>query len=360
MASTFVRGLGLRPTSPLTDEARRLQDLTGPPVGIDGVLDDLNRRASVTKMWLGRAVDKGFAFDSDDQASQRWWPQGVSTSADASDTEDIAGRRVLAITWYSKEVRGQNYGSRITFVNLDTMRYRHVLLVQPALDDKGELTLSPLRIHAGGVVWHGPYLHVAATSRGLVSFKVDDILHIPEHVGTRSKRLGASGSRVASFGYRYVLPVHQQLLATTERGHTKLRYSFLSLDRSESTPSLLAGEYGRDAQTTRLARFTLDPQTQLPLADGDHVHPTWVEDAGVVQMQGCTVVGDRYYITKSRGPYAPGSMVVGRPGKFTEHRFATPFGPEDISYWPSTDTFWSVSEHPRRRWIYSMKRSWFD
>jgi hypothetical protein len=35
-------------------------------------------------------------------------------------------------------------------------------------------------------------------------------------------------------------------------------------------------------------------------------------------------------------------------------------GPEDIAYWPSTDELWSVSEWPRRRWIFSMKRSWFD
>ena len=37
-----------------------------------------------------------------------------------------------------------------------------------------------------------------------------------------------------------------------------------------------------------------------------------------------------------------------------------PMGPEDLSYWPSTDRFWSVSEHPHRRWVFSMKRSFFD
>jgi hypothetical protein len=35
-------------------------------------------------------------------------------------------------------------------------------------------------------------------------------------------------------------------------------------------------------------------------------------------------------------------------------------GPEDIAYWPSTDRFWSVSEHRHRRWVFSMKRSYFD
>ena len=53
-------------------------------------------------------------------------------------------------------------------------------------------------------------------------------------------------------------------------------------------------------------------------------------------------------------------MYVGTPGDFPTHRWATPMGPEDIAYWPSTDLLWSVSEHPRRRWVFSMKRSFFD
>jgi hypothetical protein len=37
-----------------------------------------------------------------------------------------------------------------------------------------------------------------------------------------------------------------------------------------------------------------------------------------------------------------------------------PIGPEDISYWPSTDLLWSLTEHPGRRWFFSMRRGWFD
>jgi hypothetical protein len=39
---------------------------------------------------------------------------------------------------------------------------------------------------------------------------------------------------------------------------------------------------------------------------------------------------------------------------------ATPMGPEDLSWWPSTDELWSVTEHPDRRWVFCMKRDWFD
>jgi hypothetical protein len=38
---------------------------------------------------------------------------------------------------------------------------------------------------------------------------------------------------------------------------------------------------------------------------------------------------------------------------------ALPFGPEDITYWPSMDTFWSVTEHPYRRWVYALNRGQF-
>ena len=69
-------------------------------------------------------------------------------------------------------------------------------------------------------------------------------------------------------------------------------------------------------------------------------------------------------MTVSHGPWKPGSVYVGTPGDpghpWVEHRLATPMGPEDIAYWPSTDRFWSVSEHPHRRWVFSMKRSFFD
>ena len=84
------------------------------------------------------------------------------------------------------------------------------------------------------------------------------------------------------------------------------------------------------------------------------------EGSGVRQTQGAAVAGGAYYLTTSHGPASPGSVHVGRPGHFRRHRWATPMGPEDIAYWPSQDLLWSVTEHPRRRWIFSMKRSWFD
>jgi hypothetical protein len=80
----------------------------------------------------------------------------------------------------------------------------------------------------------------------------------------------------------------------------------------------------------------------------------------MTSMQGAAYARGRYYVTVSHGPYMPGSVYVGDPGHLRRARFATPMGPEDIAYWPSADLLWSLSEHRGRRWVFAMRRSWFD
>ena len=291
-------------------------------------------------------------------ATTRWWPQGISTSADASDTEDIGGKHVLAVSWYAKD----ESGVRVTFVDLASLRYRHVLLVVPVLDQHGMLVLRPLRVHAGGIVWNGPYLHVAATARG-----PDDLQGRRHHAGARRARHPRlpARARAASRWRRTAIatccPSGSPTARTPTTAPTKLRYSFLSLDRSADPPALVAGEYGRTGQTTRLARYHLEPDTLMLQTGEDGLsRPIGLDEGGVSRMQGASIVDGRYHVTVSHGPWKPGSVYVGTPGDLVEHRLATPMGPEDIAYWPSTERFWSVSEHPHRRWVFSMKRSSFD
>jgi hypothetical protein len=99
---------------------------------------------------------------------------------------------------------------------------------------------------------------------------------------------------------------------------------------------------------------------QVAAVDAAPHQPLMLDDGGVGNMQGATVARGRYYVTASHGPAKPGSVYVGQPGALRRHRWATPPGPEDTAYWPSTDLLWSLSEHPRRRWVFSMRRSWFD
>jgi hypothetical protein len=315
----------------------------GRRVGIAGLLRHLNRRA-VRRPVPGRLVEWGFTWDERDGSTAAWFPQGITTSADAGDRDDLGGRRLVVTSWYSK--KGQ--GSRVTVVDLDSLEYRHVLLVVPERDRHGGVRFAPLPVHAGGLVWCGPYLHVAGTRRGLVSCLVDDLVRVDDAV------LEAG----TTFGCRYVLPVRFAYDAAAAEGVEQMRYSFLSLDRVSEPPQLLAGEYGRAEMTRRLVRYPLDPET-YHLSTDEHgtSHPVWLDERGLGHMQGAAVVGDTYYVTCSRGQYRLGHLCVGRPGSFTRHPRALPVGPEDISYWPSEDVFWSLSEHPGKRFVFCVRRA---
>jgi len=315
----------------------------GERVGLAGVLDQLNRQAERAPV-PGRAVEWGFRWEDRDATNERWWPQGITTSADASDTEDIDGRRLLVTSWYSKNLGGANQGSRVTIVDIDSLRYRHVLLVVPEIGAGGQVTLAPLLVHAGGLVWCGPYLHVAGTRRGLFNCLLDDIVRVRDLDD--------------ALGYRYVLPVRFAYEAAAEDGTEQMRYSFLSLDRGTNPWQLVAGEYGRGEMTRRLVRFPLDPATHHLAAEEDGVcRPLSFDDAAIGHMQGAAVVGGTYYVTASRGRHLLGRMYVGRPGDFRQVPRALPVGPEDISYWPSTDQLWSLSEYPGRRFVFAIDRA---
>ena len=68
-------------------------------------------------------------------------------------------------------------------------------------------------------------------------------------------------------------------------------------------------------------------------------------------MQGAVVADGTWFVTRSRGPWGRGSICAGDPDDLVEYQRALPMGPEDLTYWPSTDRLWTVSEWPGRRWV---------
>ncbi len=362
----YVEGVHLRRTEENRAEIDALASLLGGRVGLRGVLADLNRRgrsAAPLPFWPpGRAVHRAFTWDREDRFTRQWYPQGISTSADASGTEDVEGRRMLAVTWYAKDLGGGSQGSRVSFIDLEDRRYRHVLLVVPRIREDGSVHVEPLRIHAGGVVWAGDHLHVAATSRGFVTFRLDDLMRVPDALAGDPESIGVAGGHVSSYGHRYLLPARFAYRAYAADGHEKLRHSFLSLDRAGSPPQLVAGEYAENSDATRrLAHYPLDPATLLPEAGEDGIsRPLLLDEGGVARTQGAVVAREHYYLTVSMSGLWPGTVYVGRPGSFRRYLGALPPGPEDIAWWPSTDELWSLTEHPARRWVFCMRRGWFD
>lgn len=314
-------------------------------VGLRGVLADLNRVATTSDV-PGGAAGPGLRWSERDARTRRWWPQGITTSADAYGPDPAGGtfegQPVVMTSWYAHGVIGRLLGSRVSVIaGLDAgaPRYRHVLLVEPRRR-AGVHRLRPVNVHAGGIVWYGRYLFVAGSSRGIRVFRLDDVVRVR--------------SRWRSKGYRYVLPQLTRYRPESDEGVRPMTYSFMSLDRSGEVDHLVAGEYGRKgAASHRLVRFALDRETDL-LGVGGHgaAEPLETFERQVPRMQGATLVGGTWVLTSSNGEGNAGDLWVGRPDVFERRRGVLPTGPEDITYWPQRDELWSLTEWPDRRWVY--------
>ena len=323
----------------------------GGRVPLASLVEDLGRRARRTAVQLLplRGVHRAWTWDAADRRDPRWWPQGVTTSADAGPAGGLADRHLVLVAWYAKHrpdepgepPRGQ--GVRVAVLDPARRRYEHVLVVV-ARGSGEDVAGRPLVAHAGGLAWTGSWLHVAATRRGFASCHLDDLVALPP-----------GPLRDAHFGYRYLLPVRLAHRAGAEEGTEPLRYSFFSPTTAGpgGARSLLVGEYARGRQTRRLARFALDDDGLPALGPDGRAHPVLGE--GVAHMQGVVDLGDRLVATASHGPWGPGSVWSGPPGSLRERPRALPMGPEDLAHDPATGLLWSATEHPRRRWVVAMR-----
>lgn len=279
-----------------TDDHGAQVDALPGRVGLAAVLDDLDRRLRRTVAPC-RTPHRAWTWETLDQRDPVWWPQGISVGA--------APAQVL-VSWYSTEG-----GSRVSVLDLRSRRYRHVELVRPTADG-----YEPLRVHAGGLAWRGTTLYVAATKAGLWVCDTGDVVRT------------ANG---------YVLPVRHRLTPSEP-----FRFSFVGLDGE----ALVFGEYDNATATKRLGRG---------LPDG----PIAVHEAGVRRAQGVAHVDGRWYVTASNGTRRLGTVWSGPEGGLREHRNAVPVGPEDLAYDPASDRLWTVTEHPGRRWVVSVRRRRF-
>ena len=375
---------------PSADRGRHndaLAAAAGGRAGLDGVLEEIGRsgRTARRSRLLGRPATAAWAWELRDDLSRRWWPQGVTTSADAGAVgpaagdgpaaELYAGRRVVITSAYSKVVDGVGHGARISVVDVtdpDRVRYQHVLLVEAVAGTDGDpLRLEPVHYHAGGLVWHGDHLHVAATRGGFHTFRLSDI--VPGRGLDRPEVLGPLDSGgVAGHGHRWVLPTWVAHAARTAEGARPFRWSWLSSAREDGRVVLLGGEYApplrdgapRRGDSTRLAELDIDPVTGLPALDAHGLARPRLVGEVVRQAQGAVRVGDQVYVGTSNGRFRRGSVWVGpwsadslRPGSFTRRPGTLPVGPEDLAHWPSRDELWTVTEYPGRRRLVVLDRA---
>jgi hypothetical protein len=265
--------------------------------GLADLLASSGRRARRTKA-PGSLVVSAIRWSGLDRWTQAWWPQGIAVGS-------FDGIPIVLVSWFRKRPSG---GVRLTVLDLDSLRYRHVALV----DADG---FSPVPVHAGGIVWTGDRLLVAATHDGIREFRMSDILH-------------------RGHG-QFVLPQ----VGVLDRGE-KFRYSFLA----EGTEGIIAGEYAKD-ESGRLARLTL--------GDGSVVAKN-LHAPGIPEMQGALFVAGQWAVSSSRGDRVNGDLWTGPQDDLVNHVGALPPGPEDLAWWPERHQVWGATEHPGKRYVYAV------
>lgn len=290
----------------------------------------------------------GFIFDEEDQQTRDWYPQAVTTSADADGvTGTVDGKKWVAVSWYSKtEPR-----SRITLVDHSqpdvpgSQRYRHVELMVP---DAKTGKLAPLKSHVGGVTWVGDMLYVAQTGGGIRAFDVRQLLEVQDP------------SKVPEGTERYVLPQVGYYRVQAEPGDTSQagegsspRFSGLSLDRTGETPALLSQEYDGENPGGRIIRWELDPTTGRLKENAEGV--VQASDAWAVPMTrvaGVVRLEDGFRIATMG---TPSNLFEATEGKEPRRVDGLAQGIQQFSYDWTSNQVWTLAEHPGRRAVFAFE-----
>ncbi|MGW2284781.1 hypothetical protein [Streptomyces phaeochromogenes] len=334
------------------------------------------------------------AAHSDDDTG-RWWPQGMSSTGTADGGDGaIQGKHVTAVAWhyktYTRDAAADKDGCRtnnllkLSFIDRDTAKYRHVLLAEPTSTSSSASNFKFVAGHAGGIVWYGNYIYVTDTSNGIRVFDINKLAKVDTY-GSGVSTYGISGGKSSACGYPYVLPqVHYYKQASTPPSGgcsddavdgtpdaDSLCYSWLSLDKTGGSPfKLVTGEWFGAANGGRVVRYQLNPSGSatypglLNMSGGKTVIEdayaasryrglqggmTWTDDQGVLNFdfhKGCATkpaVFSHTWVGDTRAPTActgnnlsTGNWAVGTP--------------QALSYWPKlgttqVDELWGLTEH---------------
>jgi hypothetical protein len=270
-----------------------------PPVGLEGVLADLDRTLrpfgpGFGAPWAARRAHRlrgGFRWDAQDSSTTAWYPQGIAASPDGA---------IVLVSWYHKP----SNSARVSVVDVRAGRYRHVPLVTAAG--------KPARTHAGGIALREDLLYVTETKAGLRIFDVSRIRRTAEEP--------------------YVLPE----IARYRPEGDGMRFSFMSVD--EAGTGLLIGEYVPDAPGARLVRWPFGPDALLAQ---ESATDAWVTAHS--NLQGAVALRERMVMAESRGARLPGRLYVS-PYEDSAERKGWAVGGEDLAV--AGGEILSLSEHP--------------
>lgn len=312
-------------------------------VSLTKVIDDGNHNMEKPHNWDNKwtkpkqALQWAETDKFDDMNTDEWIPQGISSTADAFDKGDWNGKHALVVSWHNKD----DSMVRVTFINQDTKKYRHALLVYPnAADDF--TTFS--KLHAGGIVWYGDTLWVADTKNGARIFDLSNIIKV-----SAGKKVGKvkGKNKWTAANYRYVIP---------QKGYYKsskaFKHSFLSLDRIDKPDTIMFGEYRtqtdiNNGAISRLVKYELDWDKRAIKGS----KAKWAYCMGTERMQGAVSYGDKYYISSSNNG-KPSNLYTWSPGQSTtkHENYFPPFS-EDLSFDTKKGYLYTITEDAGMRYV---------
>lgn len=306
-------------------------------VSLTSVIGDGNHKLTKPSSWEWGEVKSAIQWENkdgfDDLNTNKWVPQGISSTADAYDKGDWNGKNAFAVSWHNND----DSSARVTFIDKTTNQYRHVLLVYPtAKDDFG-----PVKIHAGGIAWYGDKLYVVDTSIGLRVFDLSNVWQVDT-----GDKIGKDGGKYTAANYKYVVP---QTSYYKLGSGPAFRFSYVAIDRSSTPDSLIVGEYqtaGSD-KPIRHVKWDLD-STNRKLKSNT---ATFGYCVGQPRMQGAVSVGNKVYISVSNLKN-PGDLYTWEPGS-TPVKQAKFFPPssEDLSYNVHSKELYGLTEAAGGRYV---------
>ena len=237
---------------------------------------------------------------------------------------------MLVVSWYAKNLPGEpgsRQGSRLTFLDLAHPPLPARAARAPRVRDGVAWSWSRCGCTPAGSCGAGPTC-TSRPPRAVSSPAAWTTCSASPTTAGDVGRLGLEDDRVSSFGYRYVLPVRFAYRAMTDEGLERLRYSFLSLDRSARRPSWSSAS---TATASRPAGWPASRSTRRPCS--------WprVRTASRGRWSSTTAASSAPRARRSRtaagtspappAPWVPGSVYAGRPGAFRALPLGHPDGP---------------------------------
>ncbi|WP_144300357.1 hypothetical protein [Stackebrandtia nassauensis] len=292
----------------------------------------------------------GFCWDSGDDTSADWIPQGVTGSGDADPSGTVDGRRLVAASWHYKE----DDFARISIADYtkpaEKLSYHHLLLVQPTADGNFQ---SVDNVHADGLMWVGDKLFLSTGVRMQV-FSLEHIWKTRTDGGDAGK-IGLVGDDAYARWHGWAMPMIAEYRTTwSDDGSWKSCNSVTgeqpcmnSIALAPDRKSFVTAEfYQPGAAGGRVIRWGLDEATGLPTgaATEAFVSPIW-------HQQGIATDGTAFYVVGD----CPGSPPPDDPNNHScihkalpddEPHVLTKAPPltQNLSYWPKTGELWGINE----------------